>query len=166
MVINKKRIYIFTQRVHLDLASFPKKLRRIKKNLTYSLFLIKSVFAVDQGLIENARIEWHDSLHFNVYLPANSTTGFTWHFLANKSETFVKLVEYDYNPPQIKRAGAGGNAVFSFKTPLCDTREKKYFTLAFIYKRLFEKNKERVHILEVSCPLILEKRSKLPESEK
>ncbi|WP_207386015.1 protease inhibitor I42 family protein [Legionella gresilensis] len=51
---------------------------------------------------------------FQVILPANPTTGYQW-TLHNYDRSLLRLVSNQFNPPNSKLMGAGGQTVFTFE---------------------------------------------------
>ena len=72
---------------------------------------------------------------FVLTLESNPTTGYRWQVADKLDEKTVKLISSEYNAPDTKLVGAGGNEVWTFKAA-----GKGKTTINLIYVRPWEKD--------------------------
>jgi len=73
---------------------------------------------------------------FVIRLPANATTGYQWN-LVRFDKTLLSLKSHQYNAPQSKMMGAGGEASFTFQLQRAKSRPNST-ELVFRYARPWE----------------------------
>ncbi len=66
---------------------------------------------------ENAsdRLDVTTGQEFSITLASNSTTGYHWELAAPLDETFIKLLGSEYNAPETRLVGVGGQETWTFR---------------------------------------------------
>ena len=61
------------------------------------------------------RLEVTTGQEFSITLASNSTTGYHWELAAPLDETFIKLLGSEYNAPETRMVGVGGQETWTFR---------------------------------------------------
>ncbi len=86
---------------------------------------------------------------FSITLASNPTTGYGWKLAGKPNPKVVKFLGQGYKPSDLKRLGAGGREVWSFKAVGSGRA-----VISLHYLRSWEKDKKPAHsrLIEVDVP--------------